>query len=126
METGSIIISGIVFVLIIVILVMCIQFLLPVSIKLGMSTDCRNYLLLMENNSGLSNEDVNNLESKLAARGLINITVTAPGTAKQGDQMTLDVEADYTYRRLTSLFVSSKITQHMSYVKTTMARKVVN
>jgi hypothetical protein len=126
MNAAEIIIIAFVLIVLFASVVFLIQFFIPIAVNLNMNTDCRNAMLLMENNCGLSSIDINNLKDKLTARGLTNITIEAPTDAKQGDEITLDVEADYVYMKKFSLFVNSNVTQHMTFNKTTMARKVIN
>ena len=123
---ARVVVTGIVFVIMTAILVFVVEFFLPLSMKSDMDIICRDTLLKMESAGGLTNNERNNMEDELAARGFQNVVANGTESARQGGSLRLHVETDYNYDKMTALFVSSLVTQHMSYDKTSMSRKVVN
>ena len=120
------IVSGIVLIIMVVMLVFLIEFFLPLSMKADLDMLCRSTLLSMENTGGLGSAEIQELQSELENRGLSDVVVTATANAKQGGMLTLHVEGDYSYSRLTALFKREDSKLRMIYSKTTMSRKVVN
>lgn len=120
------IVSGILLIIMVFLLVNFIEYFLPLSVKADMDMLCRSALLKMENNGGLSTADEETLRTGLEEKGLTNVEITATSKARQGDMLTLLVEGDYTYSKITSLFRRENTTVTMVYNKSTMSRKVVN
>lgn len=123
---ARIVVTGIILVLLAAFLVCAVEFFLPLSARSEMNICCRSTLLRMEAEGGLSNEAGFDLQTKLYAKGFINVVVNGTDSAKQGEELNLHVEADYIYSRLTSLLTRSDMTQRMIYDKTSISRKVVN
>lgn len=120
------IVTGIVLIIMAVILVYMVEFFLPLSMKAGLDMACRSTLLKMENAGGLSASERQQLRSELEDKGLTDIVITATANARQGSMLTLRVEGDYTYNRLTSLFKREDVKLRLIYNKASMSRKVVN
>ena len=120
------IVTGVVLIIMVTILVFCIEFFLPLSMKADLDMVCRSTLLKMENAGGLSVAEKQELRSELVDKGLTDVVVTATANAKQGGMLTLHVEADYTYSRLAALFRREDAKLRMVYSKASMSRKVVN
>lgn len=116
----------IMFVFMIILLVYMVEFLPPLSVKSDMNTCCRNALLRMEVQGGMSEAVYNELEDSLKAMGLDNIVIHGTMGAKQGEEISLRVEADYAYSRFKSLFSRESVTQKMVYSKASISRKVIN
>ena len=62
----------------------------------------------------------------LTDRGFTGISVRSLGGTARGDRVSLQVEADYTYRKMTNVFSRSNTVQRMPYDKTSVVRRVVN
>jgi len=120
------IVTGIVLIFMVVILVYMIEFFLPLSMKADLDMICRSALLKMENAGGLSAAEKHQLRSELADKGLTDIVISATSNARQGGMLTLHVEGNYAYNRLTSLFKREDVELRMVYNKASMSRKVVN
>lgn len=123
---SRVVVSGIVLVVFIAFIVCIVEFFTPISMKSDMNIFCRNVIMKMEVEGGLSGAVKAELIEKMSKRGFKNILVTGPGSAKWGEEITLHVEADYEYRRLTAFFRRATVVQRMVYNKTLIARKVVN
>ncbi len=108
------------------ILVFCIEFFLPLSIKADLDMACREVMLEMENAGGLSEDRAEELCDKLKELGLTDINVTATENAIQGGKLTLRVEAVYTYSKLVSPMKREDTSFRMVYDKTAISRRVVN
>lgn len=118
---------GVLIIMMLSIFVVVVDKCMLLSLKFDFNAYCRAALLKMENENGLSPQERNNLQTKLANKGFTNITITAPMTVMQGQDLNIRVEAEYSYRRLTSIY-SDRIntSQRMIYDKTSMARRVIN
>lgn len=117
---------GVIIIFTFALVVSIIEYFVPLSLKFELNAECRSTLLKMENQCGLSAAEKNNLQTKLAGKGFAGIAITAPASAKQGEDITLRVEADYTFSRMIDVLARANRTQHMVYNKTSMARKVIN
>jgi hypothetical protein len=123
---SRVIVTGIVLITIVALLVFTIEFFLPLSMKNDMNAICRNTLLKMETDGGLSEQDRLDLLTNLQKIGLTDILVSGTQNAKQGDLLDLHVEALYTGSRLTALMSRKTELQLMVYDKKSLSRKVVN
>lgn len=113
-------------ILIVILLVYMIEFFIPLSARYNMNYICRKALLEVEVQGGLNVEIREYLQERLAAAGFTNISIEGTDSARYGGEVNLHVEADYVYNKLTGLFQRSDIVQHMSYIRTSIARRVVN
>ncbi len=120
------VVTGVILVIMISLLVYFIEFFLPLSAKADLDIACRDSLLRMENGGGLDSDDRSELQEELEAAGFTNIVISAAANARQGEKLTLRVEGDYSWNRLTDLFKRGDRVIRMIYEKTTMSRKVVN
>ncbi|HOA55333.1 MAG: hypothetical protein WAP56_08595 [Acetivibrionales bacterium] len=120
------VLTGIMLIFVVFLLVYMVEFFIPLSVKADIDMICRNALLSMENAGGMTSDKKRELKAELESRGLTGVVITATENAKQGGQLTLRVEGDYTYNRITSLFGRGDVTLRMVYDKSTMSRKVVN
>jgi hypothetical protein len=123
---SKVIVTGIILIVMVAMLVFVVEFFLPLSMKSDMNFLCRNTLLKMEVEGGLLEQERLQLQTGLREKGFDNISVSGTGNIKQGGLLNLCVEADYSYSRLSSLFIRGTVVQHMSYDMTSMSRKVVN
>lgn len=121
------IVWGVAIVLMLAIVVVVVDYCMLLSLKFEFNADCRAALLKMENENGLSLQERNSLQTRLTSKGFSNITITAPSTAMQGQELSLRVEADYRYQKLMSIYSArTSKTQRMVYDNTSMARRVIN
>ncbi len=120
------VVTGVILVIMLSLSVYLFEFFLPLSAKADFDSACRDSLLRMENGGGLDGGDCSELQDELEAAGFTNIVVNATASARQGEQLTLHVEGDYSWNRLTELFKREDRDIRMIYEKTTMSRKVVN
>lgn len=102
-----------------------VELFVPLSAKSNMNAYCRKTLLKMEVEGELSYTDENEVRAKLEGIGFSNISINTT-SGKQGEEISLQVTADYIYSKLTGLFRRSKIEQRMIYNRVSIARKVVN
>jgi hypothetical protein len=123
---SRVIVLGFILVIFITILVYMVEFFIPLSAKADMNTYCRNTLFKMEVMGGLSKDDKDDLQNELESKGFSNIIINGTPFAKHGKEITLHVEAEYTYSKLTGLFIRRNISRQMVYKKMSIARKVVN
>lgn len=121
-----IIVTGVVLVVIAGMLVFTIEFFLPLSVKSDMNIMCRNTLLKMEMEGGLSEEDELELKNSLLAKGFNNVSVEGTENCKQGGILNLNVEVEYSGSKLTTLLNRKDVKQRMVYNKSSLSRKVVN
>lgn len=120
------IIFGILFVFLLVITVAAVEFFIPLNMKYEMNSQCRGTLLEIETKGYLVIETKSKLEQTLIQKGFTNVSITSSGGTRQGDEITLRVEAQYSYSKLVSLFSREQKTLNMIFEKTTTVRRVVN
>lgn len=122
------IVTGILLILMVILMVNFTEYFLPLSVKADLDMLCRSALLRMENAGRMSKDEMDALSLELEKIGLTNINFSDKSLSyvKQGGKLTLRVEGDYTYNRITSLFKREDVTVHMVYDKTTMSRRLVN
>lgn len=123
---SKVVVSGILLVITVCIAVFVVEFFLPLSVKSDMNALCRNTLLKMEMEGGMSQEEKLRLQSDLEKRGLTVISVSGTPYARQGERLTLHVEATLRYSRLTSLFKRTDAVCFMGYDRVSVSRRVVN
>lgn len=124
--SARVVTSGFLLVLMAVALVFTVEFFLPLSAKSDMNILCRSTLLQMEREGGLTTGLREGLKGELERKGFQNVQVAGTGYVRQGMELTLRVEADFSSSRLTSVFTRSAYSQHMVYDRTAMSRKVIN
>lgn len=120
------IVSGFMLVIAVVLLVFAVECFVPLSAKTDMNACCRKALLIMEMKGGLPSKARADLISELEGRGFTDVGVSASDGAKQGEEIRLRVEADYTYSKLSGVFARSETTQRMVYDRSSVSRKVAN
>ncbi len=120
------IVTGVLLILMVALLVNFVEYFLPLSVKADLDMLCRSALLRMENAGGMSSDDKHALRMELEKRGLTGVVIDGSLNARQGEELTLRVEGDYTYNRMTSLFKREDVKVRMVYDKRTMSRKLVN
>lgn len=123
---ARVIVTGIVLIAIISVMVFAIEFFLPLSAKSDMNILCRNTLLKMETAGGLTEQDRLELQASLQAKGFLNISVSGTQNARQGGDLNLHVEVEYSCSKLTALLNRKKELLSMVYDKSSLSRKVVN
>jgi len=123
---SRVVVFGFIMVLAITVFVCMVEFFVPLSAKSDMNIRCRNTLIKMEIQGGLSQEERTKLLDELGEKGFRNTIVEGTPYAKQGDEITLQVEADYSSSRLTGLLVRRNETYRMVYNKTSTARRIIN
>jgi hypothetical protein len=119
-------ISAVIAVLFLVLAAALIEYFVPLSVYPDFMIDCRGTLLAMENEGGLNDSAKASLKSTLESRGFTNVSITGTAGAKLGERIILSVGADYSYSKIASLFSRQTSTQHMTYKKTAVSRKVIN
>ncbi|MGI6668004.1 MAG: hypothetical protein ACOX4M_00645 [Acetivibrionales bacterium] len=120
------VVTGITLIFTVFLLVFLVEHFIPFSVKADMDMVCRRVLLRMENAGGLSDTDRQELREELEQKGFTGVAITASSGAKQGGLLTLRVEGDYTFSKITSLFKRNDVKYRFVYDKTSMSRKVVN
>jgi hypothetical protein len=121
-----ILIYAILIVFLLVVVLAFMDYMVLLNMKFEMNALCRGALLTMETKGYLSGADISELEGSLADRGFTGIYIRSLGGTAQGDRVSLQVEADYIYRKMTNVFSRSDTVQRMSYDKTSVVRRVVN
>jgi hypothetical protein len=119
-------VTGIILIFMTAMLVSMVEYFLPLSKKAELDMICRSALLEMESAGGMNSERKGELKKELEEKGLTDVAVTATEQAKQQDMLSLSVEGDYSYSRLTSIFNRENVRLHMVYRKSSMSRRVIN
>lgn len=116
-------------VLLVIVMSICLymtECFIPIGKNMDFRDTCRDYLIRMEYNSGLGDDDFAELEDDLRNIGLTDVNITAPTSAKAGTVMTLSVEAVYTQFSLLGIFNRIARDYEMGYERKAVARRVVN
>jgi len=103
-----------------------IEYFVPLSAKLDMNLYCREAMLRMEIDGGLTSDCSDRLEAQMTGRGFHNIQIEATSWVKQGEELVLHVEGDYSCSSLAGFFSRVRTTVKMIWERTSCARKVVN
>jgi hypothetical protein len=103
-----------------------VEFFVPLTAKIHMNACCRNALLRMETEGGLTQENSDDLVEKLCRKGFSDIMVSGTARALRGETLFLRVRANYVYTRMTGFFRRDEVSQAMEYERISAARKVVN
>ena len=98
----------------------------PLNAKFEMNAICRSALMAIETKGRLDAQDRDNLVSALSAKGFSNIIVSATSATRQGDIVSLNVQATYSYKQMTDIFTRGSSSQVMVYSKTSVCRRVTN
>ncbi|HHW32033.1 MAG TPA: hypothetical protein GXX20_10245 [Clostridiaceae bacterium] len=120
------IIFSILLIIIITFTISTVELFLPLAARADMNMLCRKCLLQMEVNGGMSPAIKDELYQKLAATGFKDIVIQGTENAAYGNEISLTVEAGYTYSRIEALFTRTEVVQRMRYKGTSLSRKVVN
>lgn len=120
------IVFGIALVMTVGLVTSLVELIVPITAKINLNACCRNALLRMEAEGGLTQENREDLIDSLRENGFANIIVTGTIRASKGEKVFLSVRADYEYSRMTGFFYREKTVQPMSYERISVARKVVN
>jgi len=123
---ARVVLSGMILVVFAAFLVFTVEFFIPLSAKMDMNMYCRNLILKMEMEGGLSDQASQDLHERLMGKGFRNIYIDGTKSAKQGEQITLRVEAEYIYSKMTTLFTRTDAVRRMVYEKASISRKVIN
>ena len=123
---ARVVLSGMILVVFAAFLVFTVEFFIPLSAKMDMNMYCRNLILKMEMEGGLSDQASQDLHERLMEKGFRNIYIDGTKSAKQGEQITLRVEAEYIYSKMTTLFTRTDAVRRMVYEKASISRKVIN
>lgn len=99
---------------------------IPLGKNLDFRDVCRGYLMKMEYNSGLCQNDCQALESELERIGFYDIEINAPASAKAGTVMSLNVNVTFIVESITGIFSRREKEYEMAYSRNVLARKVVN
>ncbi|MDD4494739.1 MAG: hypothetical protein PHV32_10435 [Eubacteriales bacterium] len=124
--TSKVVVYAIILVTTMCLVVSVIEMIVPLSVKAEMDTSCRNALLSMEINGGLTENHRLDLNNKLRETGFTEICINGTESAKFGEEICIRVEATYNYSRLISLFDRSVIGQKMKYERVSISRRVMN
>lgn len=117
---------GIALVMTVAIVASLVELFVPLAAKANMNACCRNTLVRMEVDGGLTGENIDDLEDRLRRKGFSNIEVSGTARAARGETLALSVKADYVYSRLTGLYKRKGVTQTMAYERVSASRKVLN
>jgi len=120
------IVFGIGLVMTIAFIVSVVEVFVPLTAKIHMNACCRNTLLRMEVEGGLTRENSDDLTERLRKKGFIDIIVSGTTRALRGERMFLSVKARYDYSKMTGFFRRKEVSQVMEYTRVSAARKVIN
>lgn len=122
---GKFMITGFVMVCIVVIGISIVEMFVPVSINSSLKTDCRNALIRMEANGGMTQDIENTLEKQLQEKKLTDVVISGTYNAKYGEEINLEVSASYTWEPVFLFFKGSDVLS-IEYNRTSISRMVIN
>lgn len=118
--------AGFLIVLIVIMVVYVVEFFIPLSAKADFDNYCRCALIRMEIAGGLEASNTSSLNNKLTARGFNSISINGTSSAKQGELLTIEVEAFYKYNKLVGFLSRIDTNVRMYYKKASIARRIIN
>lgn len=95
---GELVIVGFVIILLLAIVVIGIEYSIPLYVRANFDDLCSSYLADIEINAGLSTTKRTQLTEQLSRMGVVNVTISAPHAGTWGEEATLRVEGDYVFR----------------------------
>ncbi len=123
-------VKAVVFALVIIMLlsitVLLVELFVPLSAKLDMNMYCRETIIKMEIDGGITADNTAGLRERLEGRGFVNIQISGTEGAMQGDNLILHVEAEYCHNSLTGIFTRNLTHYRMVCEKYASVRKVIN
>ena len=122
---ARIVVTGVILVIMLGVFVFMVEIFIPVNAAIGFKAECRKALMEMEVEGGLSGAAGDSLSERLAGRGFENVSIDGTPQARQGEDIVLEVEADYTYSALSGLFSRDDRTCRMRYDRTSVSRMVI-
>ncbi|MFO7636801.1 MAG: hypothetical protein R6W96_05800 [Clostridia bacterium] len=102
------------------------EMFVPLSKNMDFRDACRVYLVRMEQNSGLLDDDMAALASRLETMGFEDVGVTAPSHAKVGEVMTLKVNATFRMQVMSGILARGMKEYAMEYARDVVSRRVFN
>ncbi|MFA7672428.1 MAG: hypothetical protein WCY62_01065 [Clostridia bacterium] len=119
-----IIVSVVVLMLILCIFVSIVDVLALISKNLEFRDICRTYMIITEQDSGLSGSYRENLENDLLSCGFSDIVINIPYSIRYGSVFSFTVSAYYSINTITDLFVRSDEQHIMRYDQLLTARRI--
>lgn len=128
MGISQTVVTGFIIVVIVVILISCLDLVLPLYVEYRYHKICRQYALMMESENGLELEKESYLIEALSSLGIKDIDVQAPRahTIKRHEMMSLVVEGTYESKMFKSLFQRKNVDIYLYFETSMYARKVFN
>jgi hypothetical protein len=119
-----IIVSVVALMLILCIFVSVVDVLALISKNLEFRDVCRTYMIITEQDSGLSGSYRENLQNDLQSRGFTDIVIEIPYSVKYGSVFSYTVTAYYSINTVTDLFTRSDEQHVMRYEQKLTARRI--
>ncbi len=123
-------VKAVIFALVIVMLlsitVLLVEFFVPLSAKIDLNMYCRETIIKMEINGGITADDADRLKQRLKDRGFVNIQISGTEGARQGDDLVLHVEAEFCHNSISGIFTRDLTCYRMVCDKYASVRKVIN
>lgn len=123
--SARILVSGIILVIMLCVFVFMVELFIPVNASIEFKSECRKALMKMEIEGGLSEDSKDSLNRRLSALGFFNVGISGTSSARQGEDINLEVEAEYACRKFVGLFSRAEHIRKIRYVKTSVSRLVL-
>jgi hypothetical protein len=123
---AKIAVTGIILVCFLALVVYMVELFIPISAGSDFKTECRNTLLKMELEGGLSAAAEEELKNRLILRGMSSMTIDGTESASLGEDLILSVQAEYRYSSISGIFAREDRLQKFRYDKRSISRVVVN
>ncbi len=104
------------------------DYMIPVYLKLEFDSICRDYVLLIEAQNGLDENQKNALKQELTDMdiSISSITCSSPGTIKKGDWIVFSVEGEFSRSMIKTLFSREEETYAFRFKQNVVSSKVTN
>jgi len=122
---ARILVSGMILVIMICVFVFMVELFIPVNASIEFRNECRKALMKMETEGGLSEGMKDSLIRRLSDLGFFNISISCTSSARRGEDVNLEVEAEYSFSKFSGLLRRDDETRKIRYVKTSVSRLVL-
>lgn len=112
---------GLVLIFIVLIMVVGIEYQIPLFIRANFDDISNSYLAVIERDGGLDSNQRDTLTAELFNLGIINVNINAPVSGNWGEKVTLRIEGDYIFESTNASDLSKEsISERIVYENSTI------
>ncbi len=97
---------------------------LPLFRRLEYDALCYKYVLIMDQDGGLSSEAIRRLSREMEDRGFTDIKIDSTRQARFGDELSLSVKADFTACQISPTWMLKEVSLSFDYQASLICRKI--